>query len=286
MVFSLAGFCQREAIVRGEYTYRGPESVSIAEAKRIASENAKCMAIESEFGSSLTRSVYHNMMNENGIGESKMLVFGSNDLKGEWIGNKEEVFSSPVFANGEIIITARVVGMAREIVCAPIEYEANLLRNSTKKENASDLFVAGDQLILNFISPVDGFLAVYLVDEDEAFCLLPYAGDSDGKQPVKHGENYIFFDINSAPKDLKAITDEYYMTCRGEADMNRIYILFSPKPFIKAVDYRASEEAKSGELFLPRQLDMDKFQKWLFNCRKRDKEMSVDIREIIIKRKQ
>ncbi|MCD8236389.1 MAG: DUF4384 domain-containing protein [Prevotellaceae bacterium] len=306
LVFSLAAFSQREATVHGEYTYRGPESVSIAEAKRIASENAKIQAIETEFGSSLTRSVFHNMVDENGIGESKMLVFGGNDLKGEWIGTKEETFSSPIFADGEITITAKVVGVAREITSAPIKYKVQLLRNrvagrakqqakettdifTANKDHESDLFTAGDDIYLNFLSPTDGFLAVYLVDEDEAFCLLPYAEDADGKQPVKHGEEYTFFNIESAPKDLKNITDEYTLTCRGETDMNRIYILFSPNMFTKALDYNPNKktEKESGvsSLSLPRQLSMEDFQKWLFDCRKRDKSMSVDIREIVIKKK-
>lgn len=303
LVFSPAVFSQREATVHGEYTYRGPESVSIAEAKRIASENAKILAIETEFGSSLTRSVFHNMVDENGIGESKMLVFGENDLKGEWIGTKEETFTPPVFADGEITITAKVVGIAREITSAPIKYKAQLLRNrvinktkqqakdlfTANKDYESDLFTAGDDFYLNFLSPTDGFLAVYLVDETDAYCLLPYAEDADGKQPVKHGEEYTFFNIESASKELRNITDEYTLTCKGETDMNRIYILFSPNMFTKALDYnlnkKTGQESGSTSLYLPRQLNMEDFQKWLFDCRKRDKSMSVDIREIVIKKK-
>lgn len=301
LVFSLAVFSQREATVHGEYTYRGPETVSIAEAKRIASENAKILAIETEFGSSLTRSVFHNMVDENGIGESKMLIFGGNDLKGEWIGTKEETFSSPVFADGEITITAKVVGVAREITSAPIRYKAQLLRNrviskaqaketadifTANKDYESDLFTAGECIYLNFLSPTDGFLAVYLVDENDAYCLLPYAGDEDGKQPVKHGEEYTFFNIKSASKELRNITDEYLLTCRGETDMNRIYVLFSPNMFTKALDYNPNKkDEKQSSVTLPRQLSMEDFQKWLFDCRKRDKSMSVDIREIVIKKK-
>lgn len=137
------------------------------------------------------------------------------------------------------------------------------------------------------MSPTDGFLAVYLVDKDEAYCLLPYAGDPDGKQPIKHGEEYTFFSTASAPKDLKNITDEYTLTCEGEAEMNRIYILFSPNMFTKAVDYNPNKDNKAdmNTLTLPRQLSMENFQKWLFDNRKRDKSMSVNIKEIIIKKK-
>lgn len=125
IIFSLAAFSQREAIVHGEYTYRGPESVSITEAKRIASENAKIQAIETEFGSSLTRSVFHNLVDENGIGKSKMLVFGGNDLKGEWIGTQKEEFTSPVFENGEITFTVKVSGVARKSHQHPLNMRHN-----------------------------------------------------------------------------------------------------------------------------------------------------------------
>jgi hypothetical protein len=184
-----------------------------------------------------------------------------------------------------IIITARVKGLAREIINAPIEFEAKILKNNPTLKSEDDHFNAGDDLFLYFDSPKDGYLAVYLVDENEAFCLLPYQGDIDGQMHIEHGEEYFFFSQKNAPKELKSITDEYVLTCSGQtADMNKIYIIFSPKPFTKAVDHHIN--VKEGSLELPRELDFDNFQKWLFECRKRDKKMSVDTREIIISPKK
>ena len=285
LAFSLAVFCQREATVEGEYTYRGSENVSVAEAKRIALERAKIQAIAEEFGTIVTSSTASVIVKENEKTSSKITSYGGSDVKGEWIGTQKEEFSQPVFADGMIIITARVKGLAREIISAPIDFEAQILNNSPTLKAEDDHFNAGDDIYLHFHPTKDGYLAVYLVDENEAFCLLPYQEDPDGQMPVKHGEEYIFFSEKKAPKDLKSITDEYVLTCSGQtADMNKLYIIYSPKPFTKAVDHHIN--VKEGSLELPRELDFDNFQKWLFECRKRDKNMAVDTREIIVSPKK
>ena len=153
---------------------------------------------------------------------------------------------------------------------------AKVLRNGIEAQNESEIFRSGDDMFLSFQSPTDGFIAVYLIDETPtAYCLLPYRKDGDGQQPIKHGEKYIFFspkyDVNHPD-----IVDEYTLTCNKEEEHNQIYVIFSPKPFTKALDNQVKET-------IPRELDYEAFTKWLGNCRKRDKQMGVVIKNINIK---
>ena len=125
-------------------------------------------------------------------------------------------------------------------------------------------------MYLLFQTPVDGYVAVYLIDETPtAYCLLPYQNDSDGQQIVKHGKEYIFFSPEKASEELNLV-DQYSLTCSGSVEHNQIYVIFSPNPFTKATD-------NAGAKYLPRQLSYKEFTEWLSNCRKLDPKMSIKV---------
>ena len=66
------------------------------------------------------------------------------------------------------------------------------------------------------------------------------------------------------------LVDQYSLACSGTVEHNQIYVIFSPTPFVKAVD-------NIGGKYMPRQLDYMKFKEWLSNCKKLDPKMSVKI---------
>ena len=146
-----------------------------------------------------------------------------------------------------------------------------------EKKFADVGFRGGDDMFLLFRSPVDGYVAAYLVDETPvAYCLLPYIDDADGQQPVEHGREYIFFSEAKAEEESGKV-DEYTLTCGSDIERNRLYVIFSPEPFTKALDSQISDA-------LPRQLSYEDFGKWLGTCRKRDKKMGVKVMHIEIKK--
>ena len=168
-----------------------------------------------------------------------------------------------------LVVTCKVCGKAREITNEAVEFEATVLRNGTEKRFADTRFRNGDDLFLQFRAPADGFVAVYLVDETPmAYCLLPYLSNTEGQQPVKHGQEYVFF----SPKQSKITgeVDEFTLTCENVMERNQLYIIFSPKPFTKALDDRVSEA-------LPRQLAYEDFSRWLGKSRKNDPKMGLKV---------
>ena len=101
--------------------------------------------------------------------------------------------------------------------------------------------------------------------------------DADGKVFVEHGKRYVFFSPENAPREEAPTVDEYYMTCEKAVETNFLYLIFSPNAFTKASD------ASAGEL-LPRMLSFADFQTWLSRCRHHDKEMAVEVRQIVVRK--
>jgi hypothetical protein len=278
--FSTPLFAQRTAKVCGEYTYYAPKNVSPEDAEHTALERAKIDALAKEFGTTVAQNNSIVVKNKNEKSDISLLSLGGSEVKGEWIEDTKEPEYAITYEQDMLVVKVTVCGKAREIVGAGVDFSAKILRNGTEAKYESDNFKSGDDLYLLFRSPVDGYLAAYLVDETPtAFCLLPYRGDAQGKVAVKAGKEYVFFSTAHAPKEAKATVDEYTMTCERSTEQNQIYVIFSPNEFTKANDAEAA-----GEIVLPRELAFEDFQKWLVKNKNRDKDMKVENRSLIIKK--
>lgn len=171
---ALQAVAQKTRKVTAEYTYYVPENVPLAEAKRTALQRAQLQAIADAFGTIIARSNSSTVKNENGRSEVKVQALGTSEVKGEWLHTDGEPEYEVSYEEGMLIVTARVKGIIREIVNAPVDFQAKILRNGTEDKFEEEEFRDGDDLYLSFRSPTDGFLTVYLVDATEtAYCLLP-----------------------------------------------------------------------------------------------------------------
>lgn len=277
LLFSVALCAQRTEKAHAEYTYHAPENVTVETAKRTALERAKIQAIADEFGTVVSQSNTTFVSNQNGESNIDFFSLGGSEVKGEWIETIGEPEYTISYEQGMLVVKVTVSGRIREIVSAPIDIEAKLLCNGTESKYESEYFKDGDDLFLSFHSPTDGYLAVYLVDASQtAYCLLPYQNQREGIYPINANESYVFFSTKHAVNIEKNIVDEYVMTTSQTAEVNRIYVVFSPNSFCKATDNSSSET-------LPRELSFEEFQKWLVKCRKNDIKMQVINKEITIK---
>lgn len=267
--FSLPLCAQKVQRVCGEFTYYAEGDESPNQAKAKALEGAKLQAIAAEFGTVVSQSIVSKESSENGMENSYFSQLSASEVKGEWLENVGEAEYKIEYVQEMLAVTCKVCGKAREITNEAVEFEATVLKNGTEKRFADTRFRNGDDLYLQFRSPVDGYVAVYLVDETPtAYCLLPYLSNAKGQQSVKHGENYIFF----SPKLSKTEggVDEFTLTCENNIERNQLYIIFSPKPFTKALDDRVSEA-------LPRQLAYEEFSRWLGKSRRNDSKMGLKV---------
>ena len=269
MFLSFPAFSQKMKTVEGEYTYHAPENVTLEEAKRTALDRAKIQALADAFGTIVSQTNATRMENRNGKSDVDFLSIGGSEVKGEWIETIGQPDYNISYEQGMLVVKVSVKGKAREIVSAQIDIVAKILRNGTEDKFESDEFRSGDDLYLSFMSPVSGYLAVYLVDaEQTAYCLLPYRNQTDGIYKVEANRRYLFFNIKEAPAQERQFVDEYVMTCNRSSEYNQIYVIFSPQPFAKAADNVSAE-------LLPRELKFEEFHKWLVKCRKQDVNMQI-----------
>ena len=276
MGMSLVAVAQKTERVTATYTYYAPEEVSIAEARRVALQRAQLQAIADAFGTIVTQTNATTVRNENGKSDVSLFSLGASEVKGEWLRTDGEPEYEIAYEDGMLAVTVRVKGVIREIVNAAVDFQARVLCNGTEDRFEQDRFRNGDDLYLSFQSPVDGYLTVYLLDaEGTAYCLLPYRGDTGGRVAVKGNRRYVFFSVDDVPAGEQGMVDEYVMTCGNGKELNQIYVIFSPQLFTKAVDY-------AGEGVQPRELPYEEFQQWLFDCRKQDREMRVEVKHIVI----
>lgn len=205
------------------------------------------------------------------------MQLNSSEVKGEWLEDTMEPQCEVVeILTDMIVLKAKVSGKARTVSNEAVDFEALVLRNGTEARFADTHFRDGDDLFMLFRAPVDGYVAIYLIDENQtAFCLLPYQHDADGQMPVHRNKEYVFFASNRKG-DVEGEVDELTMNCgNGAVEHNQVYVIFSPNAFHKALDKQLNEA-------LPRQLPYRDFTQWLSKCRKRDTKMGVKVMHLKI----
>ena len=286
LTVSIGLSAQQTKKVRGEYTYHAPENVTLEEAKRTALERAKIQLIADEFGTIVAQTNTTHVENIDGKSSVDFHSLAASEVKGEWIetiGDPEYTIS---FEQNMLVVKVRVEGRIREITTAKAEFTAKILCNGTEDRFERSDFKDGDRIYLSFTSPVDGYLSIYQLDVNgDAYCLLPYPGDTDGKVFVEHGKRYVFFSLNHKSGTDKTPRREYHMTCTGDREMNDIYIIFSPNKFVKGSDVDINNrEIPTWKLEeRPRMLSNKDFQDWLNRCRRKDKELVVEVKQITIR---
>ena len=268
--------------VSATYTYIAPENLTVVQAKEIALERAKNEAIANKFGTLINQSNSTLMSNADGKSMVDFYSLSSSDIKGEWIETLGEPKYEVSYEKDMLVVKVSVEGRAREIVSAGVNLDVKLMRTiAGGKKVVSNDFQNGDDLFLQFSTPQNGFLAVYLLDKKIAYCLLPYMRDETGRVEVKANKKYLFFSPADALSEEKTLVDEYTMTCEGNIETNKVYVIFSPNMFTKAND-SVGEEVNG--LMLPRKLPYADLNKWLSKNCLHDEMMTVVMQNITIKK--
>lgn len=253
------GLAQSVKTVNASYTYYAPETMSVEEAKRTALDRAKIQAIADEFGTIVSQSTSTVISNKNGEPDTQFFSIGGSDVKGEWIETIGEPVYNIRFDNHFLVVDCTVKGKAREIESAKIEFVAKPLRNGTTLKYESTEFKDGDDLFLYFKSPINGNLAVYLLDEttQTVYSILPYKAEDITATPIERDKDYIFFSVKDAERGEKGKVDEYTLNCENTKEFNTLFVLFSPTDIGKKTSFKSEVEDK------PNNIKYEDFKKWL-----------------------
>lgn len=254
--------------VKGEYTYYGDKSSSPAECKRMALEGARLDALAKEFGTIVTQDVMQADRIDSKGESNKFLSLSSTEVKGEWIGDDgDPIFEISLDKDDNFVVHCIVKGKAREITNEATEFDAKVLRNGSDPRHAATEFYDGDNLYLYFLSPVDGYISVFLSLEDgNVYQMLPYLSDSKGEAKVKKNRSYVFFDPAKGDASM-GTPDQFGIATDGVIEFNKIYVVFSPS-------YFARPAMQGGANALPSMPESD-FSKWLVKARRNDPKLGV-----------
>jgi len=268
----------------GTYWIENYSSQKDAETKAVA--EAINDALIERYGVFTDTKTTTNVVEINGEGKSEFISTGVSRLKGELVKILDAGDFKYKFVDNKLQITVTVRILAREKNISDINVNCKLLRNKDDKSETLS-FIDGEDIYLFFRSPVDGYLAVYLEDENHlVYNLLPYREDPNGSVQITHNKNYLFFCDDKkffiahkeivAPTDFSMVTG-LFLTCPEGNVTNRLYVLFSPNPFIR------SNAEWSKELPC---LSFEEFQDWLGGCRMDDKFMDFSKTIIISSKKK
>lgn len=268
-------YAQRTITASGTYEFQVPGNMSLDEAKNKAVEYARVQLIADNFGTIVDMNSLTEVSNKNGQSSVEMLTISYSDVKGEWIEDLQKPeFDMDVDKDGKLLINVTVKGRIREIVSADIDLKIKVLRNGVEDRFEADYFKNNDDLYMSFLSPVDGYLAVYLYDGTNVFRLLPYKEQQEGYFKAERNKRYVLFSQEHITYDIPSYqVPELIMATSQTREINRLFVIFSPNKFVQATD--------SVESDIP-YLDYKSFQRWLTRCRNRDNEMMVQEKIITI----
>ncbi len=284
LCFSVSVMAQKTRTVKAEYTYVSDnKDETPSQAIKVAILQARYEAIRKEFGERVTGQTDYIASKTGSVEHETYREHGGTELKADWIETIKEEVREQRFENGFWTVTVYVEGKAKEIASAGVDFEYHILRNGTELRNEDKHFKDNDRLYMMFKAPTDGYLAVYVVDDKAAYCVLPYAEQAEGIYRVKANQDYMFFSEEHRQPGEELCRFVNRVTTEGEESViNEVYLIFSPNLFTKKTDRKGRK--LNYKLTLARNIDADAFAAWLAKCRKRDSQMSVERTSITIRK--
>lgn len=260
--------------VKGESTYYDDGTHSRVDCMRLALEQARVDALAKKFGTIVSQDILQADRIQGNREHNDFLSLSSTEVRGEWIADEgEPEYKFERDKDENLIVTCIIRGKAKAIDNESAEFLAQVLRNGTDSRNADINFKDGDAMFLDFQGSEDGYMAVFLEDEQKyVYQLLPYTTDQKSRVPVKKGMRYVFFSPDKGQKG--EVVDELILTASYNTEYNRVYVLFSPDQFSSPVMTR-----EPGQLPW---MNSDDFSKWLVRTRKNDPKMGVKAMNLII----
>lgn len=257
--------------VEGSYTYYIPYNVPRDRAEQIAMERAMIQALAAKFGTLVSETTQMDMRSSKSGDNVDFWSSASTLVKGEWIETVGKPEFTPSLDGNDFVVSCKIKGKAREIEGARASLDIHILANSTAPEAETVSFKSGDKLFMQFTSPVDGWLTVYLEGADgKVFRMLPFYAQRNPAHRIEADRKYTFF------VSTEGDAEQYQLTTDADIERNTLYIVFSPNEYVKPVD-RSSEE----ELAL-RELPTADFRRWVTNLRLTDPKLQLVVKPITI----
>ncbi|MCK4700283.1 MAG: hypothetical protein KAT38_08110 [Bacteroidales bacterium] len=298
-------FSQQLVKTSGEAQVELTETRSRQDVKKEAKELATVNALEKAFGRVIIQgnSTYISNINTGEKTETNSVfnMIANTSVKGEVIEvineKYEDVKGYKVIDGKKIEVTeilCEITIRARELAEPLIDFTTYPLACTNIKCRTTS-FIENDTLFLFFLSPISGYLSVYLDDGEYSQRLLPYKNmpvEYESGMPIMADREYVFFSKQPEHnyfEDKDFEEDVYELYSKSKKDINRLFIIFSktllnkPKLVNNIKIEQLTEPELDGGYTMPKALKSEDFQKWLNKCRSyRKNDMQVEIIDITI----
>ena len=284
VLHSILAFSQKTSLSKGQAKIRlekdWTENQVIAKAREAAIVNA----IENAFGSVVVEGNTLYVKNEqSGKANKSDIVFNSISnilVNGEWIKTVEEKYTFTVEEDYRWILF-NITGEVRELKKIPFSPEVHTLTCNQLK-CSTEVFNSGQELILYFKAPKDGFVAIYLDDNQQTQKLLPYSVQANQSTfRVEADKEYYFFYSDKNNQNGKV--DEMELYTDKKIEQNRMFVLYSESDFSKPILSETTSNHNNELYKLPPFMASGSFQLWLQKTRSYNKQIELNIIDISIK---
>jgi hypothetical protein len=284
VLFSFYAYSQKTLVSKGESKIRIEKDWTENDAILKARESAIINAIETAFGSVVVEGNTLYVSNEQtGKTNKSDVIFNSISnilVNGEWIKTLEETYSF-LQEDDYRWIVFKVTGEVRELKKIPFSPEVHTLTCNQLK-CSTEVFNSGQELILYFKAPKDGFVAVYLDDNKQTQKLLPYTMQANQSTfSVEADKEYYFF--YSDKKNQNGKVDEIELFTDKKIEQNRMFVLYSESDFSKPILSETTSNHNNELYKLPPFMASGSFQIWLQKSRSYNKKIELNIIDVSIK---
>ena len=258
----ISGFSQKIKTESGTAQVKLEKNRTKEETYQKVEELAKINTIENAFNTYVEQKSNITVNS----GKSDFRIIGTTKVKGEWIETLDKKLTEDIkeekgqFGIEKTIwVTCTIIGRIKEATPkANIEF-ATL--SCPRLNCRSRAFTSGEQLYLQFKSPLDGYLSVYLDDGNTVNRLLPYtSAQNSSSVRVKADKEYYFFVKGENDLELGK-PDEVELYTLKRIEYNTLYIIFSEVNYYKPM--LSQEKASENGYILPKSLSKTKFEEWL-----------------------
>lgn len=294
-ITSITAFCQKAEVVDITETAEifATKNESEASAKQRAIEAAQLEGLYKAFGMSISQMYEITESSEDG---TQAFSISTTDVNGEWIQDLAEPKITVKPSDGGYWYIATVKGRGRRIAREHVDLDVRFLYGLDEdRQQCKGDYDEGDNFYLYFCSPIDGYLTVYLRDDDEnqtMQAILPYEGQGGEAYPIKADKKYIFFSKEKAEPEMAKFTRALKLYSRKWVDVNTVYIVFSPNPFSRSKTTANKSEEQTVNIgsqkinLMPRETTAKNFRKWLSKRQCEDYKLQLKQKQITIKKKK
>lgn len=264
----LLTYAQGNVRAKGNSLVRQERNMTNDQTREKAEELAMIDAIRNKFGTYVQQETEVDIIN----GTVKYDIIGSTRVKGDWLRTVKKEFTEDVQDqignNGRIEkviwVSCKIVGEIREVV-SKAKIEVKLLR-CPKIECETTTFHNKQNLYLYFVSPVDGYLSVFVDEErDTTRRVFPYLKNKNESAIKIEGDKpYLLFSHTQTIGNFATEVDEMELLTESAIEYNTVYVIFSQQPYSKL---SLTKDILQDGYILPKSISSSLFQNWLADCR-------------------